>query len=255
MPSRVAILAYHALDENRSVISTPPAIFAWQMGWLHEQGYQVIPLSRLVTCLRNHESPPDRSVVITFDDGFVSVYTAAFPNLARYGFPATVFVVPDYCSKRNDWPSQPAGIPRLALMSWAQIREMSRHGIEFGAHTASHPFLDQLTLAEAEREILSSKADIEQQLGQAVELFAYPYGRFNQMIKQIVSQAFAGACSTELGLVEANSDLFDLKRVEVHYIEQQLLFQSLASPIFSLYLGALRPLRATASAVLQRPWK
>lgn len=84
--TQVPILMYHALDESRSIIAIPPAAFAWQMRWLNDNGYQVIPLSRLVQYLRNGDPLPARSIALTFDDGFESIYTYAFPILADYGF-------------------------------------------------------------------------------------------------------------------------------------------------------------------------
>lgn len=164
-------MMYHAFDESRSIIAIPPAVFAWQMRWLHENGYQVIPLSRLVQYLRNADPLPARSVVITFDDGFETIYTYAFPVLVRYGLPATVFLVAGYCGRQNDWPNRPLTVPHLSLLSWTQIREMDRRGIEFGAHSLSHPRLDRLAPEKAAPEILDSKACIEDRLGHAVELF------------------------------------------------------------------------------------
>ena len=254
MRNRVPILMYHAVHERRSVISIPPALFAWQMGWLHENGYGVIPLSRLVQHLRSGDELPDRTAVITFDDGFESVYTSAFPVLTRYGFPATVFLVPDYCGQSNDWPSQPRTVPRLGLLSWEQIGEMHRHGLEFGGHTLTHPRLDRLAPDEAEREIVGSKAEIEDHLGRSVELFAYPYGRYDAAAETIVRRAHAGACTAHLRLVAPRSDPLALERVDAYYVQDPLLFRAMWNPTFSLYLGLRRPMRAIASAALRRPW-
>lgn len=253
--TRTPIFLYHAIDRRRSIISIPSSVFAWQMRWLHEEGFQVIPLRELVQRLRTRDLPPTRAVVITFDDGFSSVYTSAFPVLARYGFPATVFLVPGYCGGRNDWPGQPSTIPRQALLTWAQVAEMDRHGIEFGAHSLSHARLDHLTPEKIEREILDSKTSIEDHLGHAVELFAYPYGRHNDTVKAIVRRAYSGACSAHLGLVGPSSDPFALERVDVHYLAQPWVFRRLSTPLFSLYLGVRRPLRTVASLVLNRPWR
>jgi peptidoglycan/xylan/chitin deacetylase (PgdA/CDA1 family) len=246
---------YHALGESASPITTPTAVFAWQMCWLHEHSYQAIPLSRLVRCVRTEDQLPPRSIVITFDDGFASVFTRAYPILAEYGFSATVFLVSDYCGRRNDWPSQPTTVPYQSLMTWTQICEMDRDGIEFGAHSATHPMLDQLAVSDVEREILDSKAKIEDQVGHAIELFAYPYGRYNETVKRVVSRAYTGACSTRLGIVRPGSDPLALDRIEVHCVANLHLFQGLSRPWFSSYLGMRRLLRSAASAILRRPWK
>ena len=251
---QVPILAYHAIDERPSAISIPPRTFEWQMHQLHNSGFHVIPLSLLVQCLRTGTPPPDRSVVITFDDGLESVYTYAFPVLERFGFPATVFLVAGYCGKQNDWPSQPSGSPRLPLMTWSQIRELDRHGIELGAHTFSHPRLDRVPPEELEREILHARTDIEGHLGHAVGLFAYPYGRWNQASEALVRQVYSGACTTRLALVGSESDPLALERVDAYYIQHPLLFRRLASPAFSLYLSLRRQARSVASPLLRREW-
>jgi peptidoglycan/xylan/chitin deacetylase (PgdA/CDA1 family) len=250
----VSIIMYHALHEQRSPISIAPATFEWQMRWLAEQRYHIIPLSRAVACLNGESSLPPRSVVLTFDDGFESVYTVALPVLARYGFPATVFLVSEYCAGWNDWPGQPQAVPRLRLMDWGQIGEMDRHGIDFGAHTCSHPRLDDLPPGRVTPEVLGSKATIEDRLGHAVRHFAYPYGRSNDLVKTVVRSHFAAACSTRLGLVSARSDVLALERIDAYYLQAPLLFRRLASWHFARYLDLRRSPRGLASAILRRPW-
>ena len=254
MPNQVPILSYHAVDAQRSVLSVSPEVFAMQMSSLHEHGYCVIPLSKLVEQLRNGNPLPKQSVVITFDDGFESMYTAAFPVLAQYGFTATVFLVPDYSGKSNDWPSQPPTAPRFPLLNWSQVSELDRHGIEFGAHTLSHPRLDRLDPDEAEREILGSKTLIDQHLGRSTNLFAYPYGVSSGVAEDIVRHAYAGACTTRLKLVGKDSDPFAMERIDAYYVQNPIMFRALSSSLFSLYLGLRRPIRSVASAVLKRTY-
>src|SRR5690348_2083040 len=106
-PARSAVLTYHSLDNSRSVISLPPAVFRDQMEALAGSGTPVVPLSEI------HNRPG--AVSITFDDGFANIADHALPILQRFSFPATVFVVGGHCGGYNDWPSQPPGIPRLPL--------------------------------------------------------------------------------------------------------------------------------------------
>jgi len=249
------VLMYHALDEGRSAISISPATFERQMRLLYQQGFQVVPLGQLVSSLRNSQALPDKSVVITFDDGLESVYASAFPVLERFGFPATVFLVAGYCGKSNDWPSQPPKVPRFPLMTWTQIKELDRHGIDFGAHTLTHPRLDRVPPGELEREVLESKTAIEDQLGHEVSLFSYPCGRCNQASAELVGQAYAGACTTRLGMVTPDSDPLALARVDAYYVQQPQIFRLLSSPLFAMYLGIRRPVRSVASAVLRREWR
>lgn len=132
---------------------------------------------------------------------------------------------------------------------------MDRHGIEFGAHSITHPQLDRLTPDELEHEILFSKANIEEQVGHATELFAYPYGRYNEAIKAIVRLAYAGVCTTQLGMVGIGSDPLALERIEALCVARPLIFRQLGNPLFSFYMNLRRPLRALASFILGRPWQ
>ena len=86
------VLTFHALDDRRSVISILPQVFRRGMARLHESGYRTLSLLAAVDCLRRGVSFPDRALVITFDDGYQTVYDEAFPVLQRYGMPATVFL-------------------------------------------------------------------------------------------------------------------------------------------------------------------
>jgi peptidoglycan/xylan/chitin deacetylase (PgdA/CDA1 family) len=253
-PSGLPILMYHALSADPSAISIPPSTFEWQIRWLSERRYAVVPLSELVKRFRAGEPPAGPTAVITFDDGLSSVYTTAFPILAQYRFPATIFIVSGHCGKSNDWPSQPAGVPHHALISWGQIREMDRHGLEFGAHSVTHAFLDRLAPGDLAYEVIGSKAMIEDSLGHAIELFAYPYGRFNDAVKAVVRSTYLAACGTRLGLARPGSDPWELARVEVQYLGRRWLFGGLSSPLLPLYLEGRRVVRAASSCVLRRPW-
>jgi peptidoglycan/xylan/chitin deacetylase (PgdA/CDA1 family) len=251
---QIPILMYHAVEPRRSVLTTPPEVFRWQMGWLFERGFRVLPLGELVGRLRDGAPLPDRSVVITFDDGFESLERNAFPVLRRYGFPATVFLVAGRCGETNNWPGQPPGIPSLPLLSWEQVRRWDGGGIEFGSHTITHPRLDQLEAGALEGEITGSKAMIEDCLGHEITLLSYPYGRWNRAAKEAARRQYAGACVAQLGLARAGNDPFELERVDTYYLQNPLLFKSLGSAFLPIYLGQRKTLRKVASTLLRRAW-
>ena len=230
MPSQRAILTYHSLDESGSVISVRPDVFARQMAALAASGVRVVRLGELLRT-------PGRAVALTFDDGFVNFAEAAAPVLARHKFPATVFLVTDYCGKRNDWPGQWSSVPRWPLMGWPQIRELSAAGIEFGAHTATHPDLARLDAAAAAREIEGPKGRIEDALGRPVESFAYPYGTATPEVRRMVAQHYRWGCSTRLGYVTVGSPHEMLERLDVYYLSCGCFFRSLFAGWARGYLG------------------
>lgn len=254
MTGRLPILMYHGLDESRSVVSTSTTLFTWQMAWLHSAGCRVLALSDIVACLRRGDPLPARALAITFDDGLASLYTQAWPVLSGHGFPATVFVVTGYCGKDNGWAGQPSRVPRQPMLSWAQVCELDRHGIAIGAHTVDHDRLDLLPDAEQEAQVAGSKQAIEWQLGHAVELFAYPYGRHTPAVRQTVERFFAGACTARPGLVDFESDHLLLDRVDASYIARPWLFSKLFHPHFPRYIALRRVLRSQASRLLHRAW-
>lgn len=92
MAFALPILTFHALDDKPSVISFPPELFRRGMANLHENGYRTISLLGAVDHLRLKKSFPERSFVITFDDGYESVYEKAFPVLQDYRMTATIFL-------------------------------------------------------------------------------------------------------------------------------------------------------------------
>jgi peptidoglycan/xylan/chitin deacetylase (PgdA/CDA1 family) len=245
---------YHTLADHTSPIALSPGVFARQMEWLHTAGIQVITLSQLVACIKNKAPLPRKAAVITFDDGFASVFTHALPHLARYNFPATVFLVSNHCGGHNNWPNQPASVPSEPLLTWSQIREMESARIEFGGHTATHPRLDQLSSMALEDELIVSKQVIENRLGHDINMFAYPYGRFNRAIRHLVGQIYTGACSTQLALAGPASDALALPRLEALYVAWPALFAAMFNPLFSPYLIMRRLLRRAAALVLNRAW-
>src|ERR1044071_9861840 len=145
----IAILGYHSLDRGGSVLSTAPGTFAEQMKILCDAGVKVISLSDVAEPIGTYSNRANE-VVITFDDGFRNVYEHALPILQTYGFPATVFLVTDYCEKANSWPGQTIRMDAEPLLRWREIQEMSRAGISFGSHTRTHPNLKKLSIQEVE---------------------------------------------------------------------------------------------------------
>ena len=92
MSASFPVLTFHAIDDRRSVISFPPRVFEHGLALLQDRGYRTLSLVELADCIRRGASLPKRSFVITFDDGYRSVYQQAFPVLQKYGMTATVFL-------------------------------------------------------------------------------------------------------------------------------------------------------------------
>jgi len=240
---KVSILTYHSIDDSGSVVSTSRKTFQKQMRSLSESSFNVISLNAIMDCLHENRPLPSRALAITFDDGYRNVYTEAFPVLEKHGFGATVFLISDYCGKDSDWPGNSPSFERRPLLSWSEIEEMRRHGFEFGAHTATHPDLTRVSIQQAEREITGSKAEIEDRLGVEARCFAYPYGKYNSEVQEIVRTQFPGACSTKLGKVRSDCDPHALRRIDMYYLSRPELFSALSTNLLEWYLGVRQVLR------------
>ncbi len=240
---KLPILTYHSIDDSGSVISTAPEVFRRQMNFLSETGFKVVSLNKLVNSLIDEQPISPKTVALTFDDGFQNFYTTAFPVLEQYGFNATVFLVTDYCGKRNEWEADSPMIPLNKMLSWQEIKKLNESGIEFGAHTRTHPDLTRISAAQVEREIVESKAAIEDALGCEATTFAYPYGKFNSSVKRIVEKNFKAACSTNLGKVKRGSDFFSLERIDTYYMSNPKIFNSISSKTFDRYMQFRQVLR------------
>ncbi len=228
-----SVLTFHAIDARQSVISFSPALFERSIALLHERGYRTLSLTDLCGFMDRGAAPPERSIVITFDDGYQSVYSQAFPVLQRYGMTATVFLATG--KARSDRLPSMEGRP---MLSWDEIGEMHRGGITFGAHTLTHPDLTRLPLNQIETEIIGSKERIEDAMGASVDTFAYPFGRYDERCREFVSHHFRCACSDRLGLCRYDSDPYTLERVDAYYLRSERLFQIMLSRWFPLYVRA-----------------
>ena len=175
----VPILSYHRFADNcDSPLCLPAHVFDQQMKYLKENGYRVISLGELHEFLNYHNSLPKRSVVISIDDGYRSVYNIAWPILKKYDFRATLFIYTDF-----------VGVSKNAI-TWDQLREVKKSGFEIGAHTMSHCDLTrqnkgedtQAYMSRIEKELGMSKQIIDKKLNQNTAFLAFPYGPYDQGI-------------------------------------------------------------------------
>jgi peptidoglycan/xylan/chitin deacetylase (PgdA/CDA1 family) len=249
--SCLPILTFHDFADDRAAISFPAQLLRRALARVQANGYRTLPLAEVKPLLAHRQPLPDRAVVITFDDGYQSVYEQALPILQEFGMCATVFLTtgsPDRAAT-ND---QARSLDGRKLLNWNQVDEMSRFGVAFGAHTLTHPDLTCLSGEKAEHEIVASKAALEEALGATVTTFAYPFGRYNARVEEIVRRHFDLACSDKLGIVSAGSNPYTLERVDAHYLRSERLFDWMPTRKFHWYVSLRAVPRVARRAVRER---
>ena len=228
------ILMYHSISDDLEPAAsayyktaTGPEIFRQHMRHLVEQGYRPIDLSSAAEWLRHGGSLDEKTVVITFDDGFRNFYTEAFPVLQTHGFTATVFlptafIRDDRCSFKG-----------TECLTWNEVRELRKGGMSFGSHTMNHFRLVDLPWNEIRREVHDSRTEMEQQLRERITTFAYPFA-FPQNQKQftksfcnlLAETGYTCCATTELGRVQLGDDPYRLKRLPINSLDDIALFRA-----------------------------
>ncbi len=212
---QIPILIYHKIDHRREIgiNAISPAQFRKQMEWLYRHRYQTITFEDLL----NQATLPEKPIIITFDDGYASVYEHALPILASLNMRAVVYVISGYVGKNNAWDISLNG-RRFAHLSKMQIVELLKHHWEVGAHSVTHRALPYLSERMAYREIESSKKSLEDLFGVSVISFAYPFGLQTPREEAIVRTCgFSYACKGIRG--KESQSTFDIQRYPVYSTE------------------------------------
>jgi peptidoglycan/xylan/chitin deacetylase (PgdA/CDA1 family)/SAM-dependent methyltransferase len=185
--SRIPIVTYHNVGPAKPgahpLLTVSPDRFAKQVRWLARHHYSSINTTDWLAWLTERRPIPERSVLITFDDGYEDIADYALPVLSRYGFKAVVYIVTGLIGMANEWDLR-AG--------WGELRLM--------AHTRHHPDLRTLSQNELEDEVFGSAADLQKILGVAPTSFAYPYGHFNQAVRDCVAQVYQTSVTVVEGI-------------------------------------------------------
>ena len=220
MSARALILTYHAIEPGPAPLCIDPALFAAHLDCLVEARVRVVTLDRLLRELRAGPTT-ERAVALTFDDGFASVVDHALPLLTERGFPATVFCVAGHLGRDNDWPTQSPHVPRLALADAATLASVAGDRVEIGSHGIQHAPLGSVSDEVIRREIVDSRAALEDAVGTAVHWFAHPYGVApGPRAREWLEANYAGACSSELRPLSVDADPFALPRIDAHYLRR-----------------------------------
>ncbi|OHD65633.1 MAG: hypothetical protein A2176_13390 [Spirochaetes bacterium RBG_13_51_14] len=217
----IPILLYHNID-GKGPFSIDVGSLREHFQLIKDRGIRVIPLRELVQRLERPAPYEDAVIVITFDDGYGSMYTKLLPLAREFGYPVTLFVYCDIISMKSS-----------RNLTWDRLRRMNRQGIDIQAHSISHPDLTEISKKDdpASRkrlyeEIYLCKKMLELYLDRKIDFYAFPFGRYDLSIVDMTMNAgYRRAFSTDYGSNIITRDNFCLRRHHIksnyslHYIE------------------------------------
>jgi len=210
----VPVFAYHkTAAPPRSTIDpfqyVSPQSFDKQLAALRRAGFTSGSLSEMPTA----QNKGMLKAVITFDDGCCNVFENSLEPLARHGFGAIQFLVADFLGCKNQWDIAKGDSPEN-LMDEQQVRDWLAAGHEVGSHSSTHPNLRHISAAQAREEISGSKKSLEDRFGVAVQHFCYPYGSWNESVRDLVAAAgYSTASTMRFGVNTVAAPRFELCRI------------------------------------------
>jgi peptidoglycan/xylan/chitin deacetylase (PgdA/CDA1 family) len=252
----VLVLCYHAISPTwRVTFSVAPDTLERQLSLLVRRGWKGATFSEAVL-----RPPADKTLAVTFDDGFASVFERAEPILSALGLVATVFVPTSFMSAEQElrwegiesWQLSPDA-QELRCMSWDALGQLADRGWEIGSHTHTHPHLGRLSDHALREELHESREQVSQHLGRPCHTVAYPYGEVDTRIAATAQQVgyLAGACLSH-SLAARGPHLWP--RVGVFHDDVDIRFRLKVSPLTrSLRASRLWPSLTQSRAFRSRP--
>lgn len=218
---RVPVLMYHRIATPASTwersYCVAPALFRKHVHALHAAGWKACSLRAFIDWLDGRTPLPERSLLMTFDDGFADAYEHAAPVLRELGWPAVMFLVADLIGGRDEWSvgENPDG-HTYPLLDAAQIHRMQAWGWSFQSHSSRHRDLPTLDAAALADDLERARTTIAALTGEAVEHLAYPYGRHDPNVMQAAKQAgYRSAFSVQPGFNRPEVERLQIRRLDI----------------------------------------
>jgi peptidoglycan/xylan/chitin deacetylase (PgdA/CDA1 family) len=204
----VPILEYHVIAVPKHAVPypdlfVPPARFAAEIRALHTAGFHATTLDAVLRAWGTGSPLPRHPLIVSFDDGYLSQRTAAFPVLHRLGWPGVLNL------ETNNLRSGDLPAPL--------VRSLIRAGWEVDSHTVTHPDLTTVDATRLRYELVASKKRLRREFHVAARNFCYPAGRYDPAVERAVRAAGYTAATTEQpGWATPTADRYALPRIRVH---------------------------------------
>ena len=206
-PEGFPILEYHMVQQedpkDAYAYNVPVEDFQQQLDYLQEQGYTTISIRDYLRAKKGLLQLPEKPIILTFDDGYESNYKELLPILEERGLKATIFMV------TND-------IGKDGYLSWQQLKDREKRGIEIGSHTANHLPLTGRSLDEAREEVKLSKLLMEWNGMKTIYTLSYPNGKYTTDLEQMLKEEeYLAAVTGDAGLNTFDTDPYQLQRINI----------------------------------------
>lgn len=217
------VLMYHMVRQHIdgakfNKLRVKPEEFEKQVAWMKSEGFHFVTMQELQDDWGKH---PEKTVAITFDDGYLDNLEHAFPTLEKYQAKATIYVVVDRHDR--DWSTYKKAhhnsgeLAREPKLNDEQVKQLAASGlVEIGSHTMTHANLDKLDDEACLSELTQSKQQLEEMTGKPVHSFAYPFGIYSERDVVLAKQAgYTNAVTTKEGIDGLSPDFMQLQRIKI----------------------------------------
>jgi peptidoglycan/xylan/chitin deacetylase (PgdA/CDA1 family) len=233
--SAVILQYHHVSNTTPKSTSITPAQFEVHLKYLKEHKFNVIPLSQIVEKIKKQQPLKDKTVAITFDDAYISIFTQAKPLLDKFNYPYTIFVNPS-----TIFPDSPSSL------SWKQLKLLADEGVIIANHGFDHHSMTRIPnnltetqwLTTQKKSLLKAEAMIKKETGKSWQYYAYPYGEYSPAAQNWAKDNGFTAFSQQSGAVGLNTDLTSVPRfpASMPYDEISALRDKLNSLPFNIKL-------------------
>lgn len=222
---RPTVLMYHSIVERKIPFSISPINFEKQVKYLKENNFKFLTIQDL----EDINNIPNKSVLITFDDGYENIFINAVPILEKYNIPAVFFVSTNVIGKEiND----------LKIMSWEQIKFLSKNPLfEIGCHGYNHIRFTSLNINDLDEQLIKSKNVLEEKCGVLIKAISFPFGRFDRdVLKKCKKIGYFCGFSVEIKNLSRFDNIFCLPRIAIdESIFSDLFFKDIFKIGYGLY--------------------
>ncbi|MBE6063391.1 MAG: polysaccharide deacetylase family protein [Clostridium butyricum] len=200
----IPVLYYHSVnDVITNEVTISPALLRKELEYIKNQGYITLSMNEVENYILNNEPIPEKSILITFDDGYMDNYYNAYPILKELNMKATIFCI---TSKLDG----------SYYLSEDAIKEMSQNNIDIESHTVTHTHLNKLTYDEQIKELSESKSKLESIVGKKITAIAFPFGDYNKnSIDAAKNCGYNLAFTTNKGFADRNDNPLELNRIYI----------------------------------------